>query len=323
MSKKVEGERMSTKSAILRELEARRGEFLSGEELAKKLGVTRNAIWKGVSALKNDGLEIDSVPNKGYRLADDAAVTAEEIEKYLNTGCKIEVFSSTTSTNDEARRLAESGAEEGRVAVAISQTAGRGRVGRSFSSQKKEGIYFSVVLRPDMERARFITVTAAVAVAEAIEQAGGRKTGVKWVNDVYAHGKKCVGVLTEAVTDLESGGIEYAVLGIGVNLKKPSCEELKDIAEAAFDEGVKDCANKVVAYTLNRFFELYRAFDKSEIVSRYRAKCFVIGMDVDVIKGDCARRARALGLDDECRLEVEYENGEKERLCSGEVSIKW
>lgn len=308
---------------ILKLLEQKRGDFASGEELAKSLNVSRSAVWKAVAALKRQGFPIDSVKNRGYKLMGDRLSEAGVRKYMLMPAYKLKIYDETTSTNDVAKRLAALGEPEGTVVIARAQTEGRGRLGRSFYSPDGTGAYFSIILRPKRFE-RLLTVIAAVAVADGIEAAGGQKTSIKWVNDVYVRGKKCCGILTEAITDLETGGIDYAVVGIGINVRTPKdgFGQLKGIATAALD-GVDDALNKTVAAVLDRFYELYVLSEKEEIVSAYKQRSFLIGKDIEVVKDDWDHPARVLDIDEDCRLVVKYAlSGSVESLAAGEVKIK-
>lgn len=317
---------MSTKSEILEILEAHRGEFVSGEQLARALDISRNAVWKGVSALKGDGFPIEAVKSRGYMLPDGANVTEAGIRKYLGgRDADILIYNSVTSTNTVAKELAAAGAADRTVVVALEQTEGRGRYSRKFYSDRATGVYFSVILRPAREMVPMLTVMAAVAVCEAIERASGKTPSIKWVNDVYVGKKKCTGILTEAVSDLETGGVEYAVVGIGVNVKTPVSgfpAEIADIAAAALDD-VRDAFNKTVAYTLDSLFAMYGDFDRAAVAKAYRERSFLISERVTVHGADGARPAVVLDIDDECRLVVRFDDGSVAKLNSGEVSVRW
>lgn len=314
-----------TKQALLASLEARRGKVVSGAELARELGVSRSAIWKGVAALNADGVRVESVANKGYVLPDDADVSEPGIRKYLHASADIKLYKEATSSNDVARRLASEGAEEWTTVVVLDQAKGRGRMGREFFSPKGRGVYFSVVLRPSKSQVMYLTALAAVAVAEALSAVAGREFAIKWVNDVYIDGKKCCGILTEAVSDLESGGVEYAVVGIGINVRTPEggFGELADIATAACD-GVSDGCNRVIAAVLDRMYALYKRGDIGYIVDAYRRRSFLIGERVLVCRGLESRSAIVLDIDDQCRLSVRYlDDDSVEAIGSGEVRLKW
>jgi len=238
--------------------------FLSGEEIAEKLSLSRTAVWKAVNSLRKDGYRIDAVQNKGYCLAIDTDIlSAEGILKYLEPVCsnlELTVLPVTDSTNNLLREMAAAGAPEGRCVIANSQTMGKGRLGRVFYSPADTGVYLSLLLRPGQcsaEQASKLTTMAAVAACEAIEDVSDEKASIKWVNDIYMNDRKVSGILTEASFDLESGYLEYAALGIGINIYPPKTgfpEEIKDIAGAVFRAPRNDGKNRVAAAFLNHLW---------------------------------------------------------------------
>ena len=200
------------KEDILKTLSGARERYLSGQELAKTFGVSRNAVWKAVKALQADGVEIEAVTNKGYRLAPGALTRFDIV---LPEGVELYFYDSIDSTNTQAKRLLAEGLSGKALITANEQTAGRGRQGRSFYSPKNTGIYYSYVFHPKktLADAVFITTAAAVSVIRAIERLSTVKPTIKWVNDVYVEGKKVCGILTEAVSDFESGALESVIAG--------------------------------------------------------------------------------------------------------------
>ena len=210
---------MSTKSEVLKLLEENKGTYLSGEELAIKLGCSRTAIWKAMKTLREEGYEILAVNNRGYALSKENNVLSEEaIRLGLNKkAVKIEVKREIPSTNQYLKQKGiEEEYEEGSVVVAESQSAGKGRRGRHFYSPGKCGLYMSVLLKPKKtaQESLKITAAAAVAVCRAVEKVCKVSLGIKWVNDLYLGEKKVCGILTEAVSDFETGDIELVVVGI-------------------------------------------------------------------------------------------------------------
>lgn len=320
---------MSTKERLLALLEENRGCFLSGEEAAEALGVSRTAVWKAANALRSLGYAIDAVSNKGYSLSENADILcAGGIEKHLHDGdLRIQVLPSASSTNTLLREQANAGAPEGLVILANTQTRGHGRYGRSFFSPADSGLYMSLLLRPHgycPEQAASLTTMAAVAACEAIEAVSGCKAAIKWVNDVLIAGKKVCGILTEGAVSLESQSMEYVVLGIGINVYPPRegfPEELQEIAGFVLERQQADGKNALAAGFLNRFMGYYRRNDR-DYAQAYRERSVVIGREIDVIVPSGSRRALALDIDRDCRLLVRYENGEIARLSSGEVSIR-
>ena len=305
--------------------------YLSGEEAAKLLGVSRNAVWKAISSLKKDGYNIDAVTNRGYRVKESGDILSPaEIEKNLTElkgKLEIEVKKSVTSTNALLKEKAIAGAKEGTVLIALQQTAGRGRFTRSFYSPSDSGIYMSVLLRPNIsaEDAALITTAAAVAVAEAAENLSGRKTGIKWVNDVLIDGKKICGILTEASLNIEIGTLDYAVLGIGLNVYEPKDgfpKEIKNIAGAIFSEEKPELRSKLAAAVLESFFKFYKEISNRTYLNSYRERCIVLGKQINVLSANSTRTAYALNIDENCRLRVKYPDGSEDILSSGEISVK-
>lgn len=324
---------MKVKEKVLEYLEERRGEPISGTELAERLSVSRNAVWKAIKSLQKEGYVISGVTNRGYILDDSNDILSRQsIEPFLQgmaRELRLEVYKSVTSTNTVAKTMAMDGEPEGKVIIAEEQTKGKGRMGRSFYSPKGTGIYFSILLRPQMkaEEALFITTSAAVAVARAIEKISDCKAQIKWVNDIYCDGKKVCGILTEAGVDFESQGLEYAVLGIGINVAKPAGdfpEELQDKATSLFGDkpNQAETRSRLVAEVLNEFWECYRQGATKEYLTEYRERSFLIGQQVYVVNQEELGLARVIDIDEEARLVVQRQNGTLQALSSGEVSVK-
>ena len=217
---------MTVKSKLLGILEQQKGETLSGEKLAEELHCTRAAIWKAVKSLREEGYTIEAGQNKGYMLVKDShRLSMEAIQPFLvSPEVYLKVYQEIDSTNRAAKEAAVTGlAGHGGCVVAGKQTAGRGRRGRSFYSPEEAGLYLSVILKPrgSLKESLLLTAEAAVAVYKAVLRTTGISLGIKWVNDLYHNEKKVCGILTEAVTDFESGDIDFAVVGIGLNLYEP------------------------------------------------------------------------------------------------------
>lgn len=323
---------MATKERLLELLNANKGDYLSGEEIAQQLAVSRTAVWKAVKALRADGYEIDAVQNRGYSLAVCTDVlTADGVARHLNTlgaFLNVEVIPLVPSTNAMLRDKANAGAGEGCVILANAQTQGRGRMGRSFYSPPDTGIYLSLLLRPlgiTPERAVRITTMAAAAACEAISAVSGKEAGIKWVNDIYLDGKKVAGILTEGSFDLESGTMNHIILGVGINAYAPRegfPEDLQKIAGAVFQTACSDGKNRLAAEFLNRFMGYYLSGDMDGYAKSYRDRSIVIGRAIRVFSAQAERDAVALDVDRECRLIVRYADGTVEALSSAEVRIR-
>lgn len=323
---------MTTKQKVLELLQSAGDQSVSGEAMAAELSVQRNTVWKAVCGLKKDGYRIDSVPNRGYRYcANNDVLSTDGIRRYLAGEAlpyQIVTRQSVTSTNTELKAAAENGAPAFSVLAAEEQTNGRGRRGRQFYSPGKHGLYMSVLLRPAFAAgdALSITTAAAVAVCRAIERESGKKPSIKWVNDVYLDGRKASGILTEASVDLESGGLHYAILGIGINLSEPEGGFPKEIAEIATTvygkEAPPDAKNRMAAAILSAFYALYHALPDKTHMAAYRAYSFVLGKPVNVLSAAGERPAVAEEIDDMAHLIVRYPDGSTEALSSGEISIR-
>lgn len=232
------------------------------------------------------------------------------------------------STNDVLKSLAEQGAKEGQIVVAEEQSAGRGRRGRRFSSPKGKGIYFSYLLRPENLNASVSTLTprAAVAVARAIQKVSGIYPRIKWVNDLVIHGKKVCGILTEMA--MEKGKIRHVILGIGINVNQAAedfPEELSEIATSlSIEAGEIFSRERLIEELVKELDEMWGGMEttEEEYLEEYRSRCVTIGKDICVISGNSRRKARAILVNEDYSLQVEYEGGERENLNSGEVSVR-
>ena len=242
----------------------------------------------------------------------------------LPAGLRLREYECVGSTNAVALEAAREGEAEGLVVVAEKQTAGRGRRGRSFFSPAGSGLYMSLLLRPTIapERAVLLTAAAASAVCGAIEVVFGIRASIKWVNDVLVGGKKVCGILVESAAGPK--GLEYAVVGIGVNLAEPEGgfpEELRAIA-GAVAEGGEERRGELASEILARLMRLYAAIERGEAVEGYAERVTPPGTRVTVLAPDGAREATVLGTDENCRLLVRYDGGGEDALFSGEISIR-
>lgn len=242
-------------------------------------------------------------------------------------GLRLSIYKEVTGTNALLKERAALGEAEGLVIIASSQTEGRGRYGRAFYSPEGTGLYLSVLLRPKFEakKAQYLTCLAAVCGARAVERVSGERVGIKWVNDLILRGRKICGILTESAIDLESGGLEWAVMGIGFNLADPKggWGELEGIAGSIFGEAAPEGKLEELAEVfLSDFWSEYSSFDERRFLDEYRSRQTALGKTVEVIsRGEEPKKAKAVGVDDGFRLIVEYPGGTRESLFSGEVRI--
>ena len=322
---------MELKHQVLKILEENRGCSVNGAKLASELFVTRSSIWKAMKSLQKDGYRIEAVTNRGYcLLTDNDIVSSESITPFLQGSAVnfiLDVRESVTSTNTIAKELAAKGAKEGTVIIAREQTEGRGRMGRSFYSPNYSGIYFTVILRPklNLEDSLLITTAAAVAVAKAIESVAKVNATIKWVNDIFIDEKKVCGILTEASLNFENGGLEYAVVGIGINIgTKDFPEEIKQVAGSIFKDKPDQTpvTSMILAEVLNNIAESMNSLTDKKYLEEYRKRSFLVGKLIHVIRGGSIIPAKAIDIDEKARLVVEYEDHTIEALVSGEVSVR-
>lgn len=234
----------------------------------------------------------------------------------------IETRNVVTSTNTIMKKEASDGKEEFSVLIASSQSEGRGRMGRSFHSPGKTGVYMSILLRPDKkENPLHITTDAAVCCARVFEKLTGERAEIKWVNDIYMRGRKVCGILTES--SLSDNG--YAVLGIGVNVtmpKKGFPDDIKDRAGAVFSRNSKHLREKVASELLCEFLKIYSGWNRTALLEEYKERSMLKGKEILILKGDKTEIATAIDVADDYSLIVKKENGETEKLNSGDVTIK-
>ena len=322
---------MELKQVVLRQLLARDG-YQSGEALAAEAGVSRNAVWKAICRLRKEGYLIESSSRLGYRLSsENDCLSAEPVSKVLKgvaRKCEITVFDTVDSTNTLLKQAAEEGAPEGTVFAAIQQTGGRGRLGRRFYSPPRTGLYFSLLLRPDQSATDALTLTAlaAVAAARGIEVVTGCRVGIKWVNDLYWKDRKICGILTEGSVDLERSGLQWAVLGMGINLTSPEGGFPSDCAQkagAVEETPVPGRRAALLGAVLNAFFEEYPRREEKRFLREYRNRSILIGRRVVPSDGSFPNGATAVGIDDGGGLILRGDDGEEKVLTSGEISIFW
>ncbi len=304
-------------------------DYVSGHALAQALGVSRNAVWKAVTALREEGCTIEAGTNRGYRLvALPQGLHAATVQALCHTaqlGKTITVLPCTTSTNALLREWAATGAVGGTVVATGHQTAGRGRRGRYFDSAEG-GLYVSILLRPQNWKgdAGLITSCAAVAVARAIERVCAVEVQIKWVNDLFVNGKKLCGILTEAGLDMETGELTHAVLGIGVNTaRRDFSADLQEIATSLGNlTGADADRNRLLAAILEELeLALLQMADGTFLDESRRRSC-VLGRTVTVHALDGAYEAQAVDITESGHLLIKRADGMLTALHSGEVSVR-
>lgn len=321
------------KEKLLKLLEDNRNQFVSEQYISECLTVGNVDICKYIDALKEEGCDIESVPEKGYKLLSTTDVlTYEKISSYLNTkyiGREIIYLDSVNSTNVKAKELAANNSVEGTVVIAEEQTQGRGRLGRSWSSPKKQGIWMSVILRPKMKSQDAVKITqvAAAAVWKAINHIG-ISAKIKWPNDIVINSKKVCGILTEMSGELNR--LNYVIVGIGVNVNTDMDsfpEEIRHMATSLMLESNNMVNRKeLAALILNYFEELYDeannygSFTNSMKICRENS--VLLGKTIKLtIKGE-EQEVRALDINEEGELIIQDKEGIISKVISGEVSVR-
>jgi len=314
--------------AILREA----SRPVSGPEIAAKLGVSRAAVWKHMRSLVARGYRIATENGSGYRLeAASTRLLPAEIARHLTTariGRVVHHFDSIDSTNRHAMELARRGAAEGEVVVAEAQSAGRGRLGRSFFSPAGVSFYGSIVLRPIIPPARApqITLIAGLAVAETVERHAGMRPGLKWPNDVRLGERKVCGILTEM--ECEADRVLYVVCGPGINLNVPRADfppELRRIATSVLAETGRTVDRAVFAADLfacfERHYDEFLARGLGGLRERWESYSVLDGEWVSVEGAGGNVEGRVVGIDDEGALRLESSGGELVRAIAGDVTL--
>lgn len=319
------------KAKVLAALKKAKNNYVSGEELSKTLQVSRTAIWKAVNVLRRQGYEIESSPRLGYRLHEvDDVLTPLEISDGLKTkilGKKIHFFAEVDSTNLVAQKLAAEGAPEGTVVLAKTQTSGKGRLGRTWSSPPG-GVWLSLILRPQLVpmQVPLITLLAAVAAVEATAEASDLQPQIKWPNDLLVGEKKLAGILTEMAA--EADRIRHAVVGIGININVPMKAlpvELQKTATSLWAETGRIINRSVWVRTFLEKFERYYfaagTHGFAKILDVWREYAQTLGKEVIVHYAGQSISGRALDIDAYGALLVETDTGIK-RCLAGEVTLK-
>lgn len=306
-----------------------RDEFLSGEALSAKLGLSRTAVWKHVQSLREKGYRIDAVPARGYRLVDvPDRLSPLELSPLLNThdlGQTIHFHESLPSTNEAAFRLAADGAEHGEVVITEQQTAGKGRRGRTWVSPAGLNLYFSAILRPELppQRAPELTLVAAVALAEALREADAEAL-IKWPNDVQLGGRKVAGILTELSAEPER--VHFVVLGIGVNLNAGPEDFPPEVASTAtsLSQALGRRVNRALFTTslwgrLEEWLDLHHEVGFEPVRERWKELSATLRQEVLVRTGGSELRGVAEDIDTSGALLVRTAGGSLERVLAGDV----
>lgn len=320
------------KEKILHLLKENKNNFVSGQNLSEKLGVSRTAIWKYINTLKEEGYQIESISKRGHRLLSSPDILSfEEISENLTTkyiGKNIMYFQTLDSTNNKAKQIAKD-SSNGTLVISEEQTSGRGRLGRSWKSPKYKGIWMSIILKPEVDPMSITKITqiGAAAIIKAFEEFH-IKAYIKWPNDIIMNGKKVCGILTEMSGELNL--VNYVIVGIGINVNidiNQFPDEIRALATSISNElGSYIKRKELVVSFLNNFEILYEEFIKEGTIKTSIDICkknsALIGREVKIITRGKETLGKALDLDDNGKLVIQFDNGKVEKIFSGEVSVR-
>ena len=317
------------KNLILQKLKQNQG-HISGEDLSKVFNVSRTAIWKHINELRKEGYNIESSSKKGYKLCSTPdLLDARELKipEGQLLGREVVHFKEIDSTNNYAKKIANDGCPHGTIVVAEKQTLGRGRVGREWKSYNNDGIWFSIVLRPDVdpENIQMVTLAASVAVVEAISQDQGIVCGIKWPNDIILNNYKLGGILTEL--SAEPGHINYVVVGIGININQDIFDdEIKNKATSLkIHTGMPISRVNLLGNILSKFEEIYNILlegNTQEIINRWSKYSVTLGKEVKVIFKDIEHIGLAQSITSDGKLSVKCKDGIVREISAGEIQIR-
>ena len=325
---------MTTDAQILQALRRAGNGFVSGAEISQRLGITRAAIWARIEELRQIGYEITASPHQGYQLQSvpDRLVADDLIGLVAGNhviGRDIRVFEETNSTNDIVEKLARDGVKEGVVVFAEAQTKGRGRLGRKWLSPPRRGLWFSVLLRPDLrpQAVTQLTVVAATALCRAIRAQTELTPQVKWPNDILINGRKVAGVLTELAAEIDH--VKHLVLGIGLDVNLSASDfpgDLKKIATSLKIESGRQVNRLDLAAAIMRELDSdYHRIQRglfAEVADEWEEQCVTLGRRVRIHLGVREILGRAESLDEDGALLVRTEHGHLERIIGGDVTLE-
>lgn len=305
-------------------------EFISGESISKELGITRAAVWKHINYLKENGYDIEAINKKGYRIVsmDSDIIIPEQITMNLDTkfvGQSIKYMQEVDSTNNYAKNNADT-LEDGTLVITEFQSAGKGRLGKYWQSNVGEGIWMSMVLKPEIPvyKAPFLTLIAGAAILNALRNLGV-DAEIKWPNDIVLNGKKICGILTEMVAEVEKVGC--VVIGMGINVNTMLFPgELSEKATSLKKEGIEIKRSDIIREIVHEFEKLYIPYieygSRDEIIGICRKYSVLIGRDVYLLNKENREKVYCMDISDDGNLIVKHEDGDIEEIISGEVSVR-
>ncbi|PKN29216.1 MAG: biotin--[acetyl-CoA-carboxylase] ligase [Deltaproteobacteria bacterium HGW-Deltaproteobacteria-21] len=323
---------MDTRERLLEFLRAAEGTWVSGDDLARRVAITRSAVWKHVRRLREEGCAIESSPRKGYLLREppdrlNAGIITTTLRTQVFGKREIVVFSRIESTNTSAKSMALAGAPEGTLVIADTQTSGGGRKGRTWYSPVRDGLYASIILRPNLllSQAGRIPIFASLAVAESLVSLGLSGVSLKWPNDILVRGKKIAGILTEVGAEMDA--VDYMIIGVGINVNTPRFpEKLQRSATSFFLEtGTRIFRNMVLTRYLTlfeKYCRVYRRGVTGRLLARWKDLAGIMGRHVVVESAGRTSGGLVQGLDEDGALIVQDPKAGRVRVFSGDVRLQ-
>ena len=297
---------------------ARENDYVSGEKIGEELNLSRTSIWKAIQRLQQEGLEIDSIKNRGYKLIQGDLILPDLIQE--NTNLTIRYKPKTKSTQTDAKEGIEAGIQGNTVYLSTCQTAGRGRFQRPYYSPSQGGIYMSLHIQPNLpyEKLPSYTLLVAAAVYKAIKNLTMIEVDIKWVNDIYFKNKKIAGILTEAMTSVETGLVTDVIIGLGINFSIADFpDDLKEKAGSLFTAPAPISRNELISEIWNCFYNT----DSDELLYIYKERSIVLGKEVTFQLDGKLKKGLAKEISESGQLQVEFEDKHTIWLNSGEISL--
>ena len=297
---------------------ARENDYVSGEKIGEELNLSRTSIWKAIQRLQQEGLEIDSIKNRGYKLIQGDLILPDLIQE--KTNLTIRYKPETKSTQTDAKEGIEAGNKGNTLYLSTCQTAGRGRFQRPYYSPSQGGIYMSLHIQPNLpyEKLPSYTLLVAAAVYKAIKNLTMIEVDIKWVNDIYFKNKKIAGILTEAMTSVETGLVTDVIIGLGINFSIADFpDDLKEKAGSLFMPPASISRNELISEIWNCFYNT----DSDELLYIYKERSIVLGKEVTFQLDGKLNKGLAKEISESGQLQVELEDKHTIWLNSGEISL--
>ncbi|HFU3800710.1 TPA: bifunctional biotin--[acetyl-CoA-carboxylase] ligase/biotin operon repressor BirA [Streptococcus suis] len=293
-------------------------DYVSGEDLAQELGISRTSIWKAIRQLEAHGLTIEAARNRGYKLAEGDLLLPDLISQELQL--PIHLNTDSDSTQLDAKQGIEAGHASPALYLAPYQNRAKGRFGRPFYASKSGGIYMSLRLSPNVPFLEFkpYTILAAAAVVKAIQSLCDLDVQIKWVNDIYLGQKKVAGILTEAISSMENQRVTDVIIGVGINVHIDDFpKELRQSAGNLFDDQPPFTRNQLITAIWKAFLET----DDKELIALYKEKSLVVGQQVSFVENQVEFKGTAIAVTDTGNLVIQLDNGKAKIISSGEISL--